>query len=128
MRRILLTSALVLLPLGACSTSSSTHAMSTWSPVSAPQSEAMSQSFPASLSQVWAAALNTTNDLGTSNGYRDQASGKIVVEDASDNDLRIQLSRSGGSTQVQIRGESAQFFLQQLQQNLNASSFAHVSE
>lgn len=131
MRRICLTLSLCALPLAACSNSSNTRAHVTNSSLSrstpAPMNVA-SSTFDASFMQVWTAAQRTTRDLGTSDGHRDPSSGRIIVEDASDSDLRIQLTSRGGMTQVQARGESAQFFLQQLQNNLATSSYASVDD
>ncbi len=42
----------------------------------------------------------------------------MVVEGADDEDLRIDFTSQGRMTRVHARGESATFFLSQLQQNL----------
>ena len=119
MRRIALMLCLPALGLAACSTTgpfASTE--STRQPVASGVARSSDRTFAASFEHVWQAAEQAADDLGLSQGYRDPSSGRLVVEDADDADLRIELTSQGRMTRVHARGESAPFFLDQLEQHL----------
>jgi len=117
MRRIALMLCLPTLGLAACSTTSPFGSGESAGPVATPAGST-DRTFVASYERVWQAAEQAADDLGLSQGYRDPAEGRMVVEGADDEDLRIDFTSQGRMTRVHARGESATFFLSQLQQNL----------
>ncbi len=128
MRHIALILSLVPLPLAACSTTNPFVVSSEAAPsaLASAADESASRSFVASFDTVWQAAEQTADDLGVSDGYRRPEEGKMVVEDASDADLRIEFATQGRMTRVHARGASARFFLRQLEQNL--AGYASVDD
>ncbi len=118
MRRIALMLCLPALGLAACSTTGPFASTESAPPAASGVAHSNDRTFAASYERVWQAAEQAADDLGLSQGYRDPSSGRFVVEDADDADLRIELTSQGHMTRVHARGESAPFFLDQLEQHL----------